>query len=199
MYYDREFKSGILQRYSFDQAYIHRLRECDPDTQRHFVRYFGELLSIKLRSRLCAPHLAEDVRQETFLRVLAVVYRQGIENPEGLGAFVNSVCNNVLMELYRSEGRHPNLTEDTPEPADQHANPESLAVNNQRKQLVRRVLDELGPKDKELMRQVFLEERSRDEVCREFHIDREYLRVMLHRAKARFREILEKEHGSGRE
>lgn len=186
-----------MERFSFDQTYVHRLKECDPDTQRHFVRYFGELLSIKLRSRVRAPQLAEEVRQETFLRVLAVIYRQGIENPEGLGSFVNSVCNNVLMELYRAESRHPNLAEDTPEPADEHENPESLAVTSQRKQLARRVLGELPFKDRELIRQVFLEERSREEVCREFQIDREYLRVVLHRAKARFREVLKKEHGAG--
>src|SRR5215472_15690821 len=112
MYYDGGSKSGVLERYSFDREYIHRLTECDPETQRHLVRYFGDLLSVKLRSRLRAPHLAEEVRQETFLRVFAALQRHGIEHPEGLGAFVNSVCNNVLLEMYRAEGRHPNLTDD---------------------------------------------------------------------------------------
>ena len=31
---------------SFDQEYVQRLREGDPETQRHFTRYFGELLKV---------------------------------------------------------------------------------------------------------------------------------------------------------
>jgi RNA polymerase sigma-70 factor (ECF subfamily) len=34
---------------------------------------------------------------------------------------------------------------------------------------------------------VFLEERDREDICREFGVDREYLRVLLHRAKQVFK------------
>jgi RNA polymerase sigma-70 factor, ECF subfamily len=34
---------------------------------------------------------------------------------------------------------------------------------------------------------VFLDERDRDEVCHEFGVDRDYLRVLLHRAKQEFK------------
>jgi RNA polymerase sigma-70 factor (ECF subfamily) len=34
---------------------------------------------------------------------------------------------------------------------------------------------------------VFLEERDKDEVCRDFGVDRNYLRVLLHRAKQTFK------------
>jgi len=33
----------------------------------------------------------------------------------------------------------------------------------------------------------FLEEKGKDEICKDFGVDREYLRVLLHRAKERFR------------
>ncbi len=38
-----------------------------------------------------------------------------------------------------------------------------------------------------LLKAVFLDERDRDEVCREFGVDRDYLRVLLHRAKQEFK------------
>jgi len=47
--------------------------------------------------------------------------------------------------------------------------------------------DDLDPRDRSLLQAVFLEERDRDEVCREFGVDRDYLRVMLHRAKQEFK------------
>jgi RNA polymerase sigma-70 factor (ECF subfamily) len=37
---------------------------------------------------------------------------------------------------------------------------------------------------------IFIEERDKDDVCRELGIDRDYLRVLLHRAKMRCREAL---------
>lgn len=172
---------------SFNQEYLQRLKDGDSETQRHFTRYFGELLSIKLRNRVRSPHLIEEVRQETFLRVLLTVRRGGVDHPERLGAFVNAVCNNVVLEMFRSETRATPMPETTPEVADGGPSPENLFFQRQQKTHVLKILGSLPEKDRELLRQVFLEERDKDEVCRAFNVDREYLRVLLHRAKARFR------------
>lgn len=67
-------------------------------------------------------------------------------------------------------------------------------VTQEYKDVVERALEELPGKDRELLRQVFLHERDKDEVCRDLQVDREYLRVLLHRAKGRFRAILEEQH-----
>ena len=39
------------------------------------------------------------------------------------------------------------------------------------------------------LKAIFFEEKEKDEVCREFGVDRGYLRVLLHRAKQSFRDI----------
>ena len=49
------------------------------------------------------------------------------------------------------------------------------------------MIDDLPPKDRELLQSV-LEEREKDEVCRQLGVNRDYLRVLLHRAKNQFRE-----------
>ena len=183
-----------MERYSFDGEYVRLLKGGDPATQHHFIRYFGDHLSIKLRGRLRSPHLLEEVRQETFLRIFTILKRDGLDHPERLGSFVNSVCNNVLFEMFRAEARNPNLPEDTPEPVDSRPGPESRLAASQQKAMVHDVLTELPAKDRELIRQVFLEERNKDDVCRDFKVDREYLRVLLHRAKGRFRAVLEEQH-----
>src|SRR6185369_14017330 len=145
----RALRGLSLERCTFDAAYVRRLKDGDAATQRHFIRYFSDLLSIKLRSRLRSSHLVEEARQETFLRVLTALHRQNLDQPERLGAFVNSVCNNVLFELYRAESRNPNLAEDAPEPADHRPSPESSMVTTQRKEMVERALEELPAKDRE--------------------------------------------------
>ena len=43
-----------LSRCDFDREYVERLVSEDPEIERHFTRYFGDLLSLKLRSKLRA-------------------------------------------------------------------------------------------------------------------------------------------------
>src|SRR5207247_2893707 len=92
--------------------YLKRLRAAVSSTCDHFVAYFGKLLFIKLRSRLRSPQAIEDIRQETFARVFTKLGNEGgIRNPASLGSFVNSVCNNVLLEHYRSSSRNDYLAD----------------------------------------------------------------------------------------
>jgi RNA polymerase sigma-70 factor, ECF subfamily len=181
---------NVLEFHAFDADYIENLRAGDIRTQEHFVGYFTELLRLKLRSRLQSPQAIEDVRQETFARVLTGLSRPGaLRQPESLGAFVSSVCNNVLFEHYRASSRSQPLDEEVSArlPAT-GMDALSLASAGQIKLKVREILLELSVRDRALLQAVFLDERDRDEVCREFGIDREYLRVLLHRAKQDFKE-----------
>ena len=173
----------IVQRQSFDAEYVRRLIHSDPETEREFVSYFGELLAIKLRSRLRSPEVIQDVTQETFLRVLKTL-RIPASKIEALGAFVNSVCTNVLFEVYRAQSRVAEPVEDRI--SDEIAADTAMADEEVRTQ-VRSVLSELPEKDRKILRWLFFEERDKGEVCRVLQVDREYLRVLVHRAKQRFR------------
>ncbi|MGO9776476.1 MAG: RNA polymerase sigma factor [Terracidiphilus sp.] len=177
-----------MQFYSFDASYVSNLCAGDPPTQEHFVVYFSELLQLKLRSRLNSPHAIEDVRQETFARVFAILRKDGLRQPERLGAFVNTVCSHVLSEHYRSSGGSESLdVEGRPELPDRRASALEIVVARQTKDKVREILLDLAPRDRSLLKAVFLDERDRDEVCREFGVERDYLRVLLHRAKQEFK------------
>jgi len=180
---------STLQFYSFDASYVENLCAGDSATQEHFVAYFGQLLRLKLRSRLQSPHAIEDVCQETFARVFAVLRKDGgLRQPERLGAFVNTVCNHVLFEQYRASSRSESLdVEGAPEPQSTGASALDMVSAKQIKQKVREILERLPLRDRSLLKAVFLDERDRNEVCREFGVEREYLRVLLHRAKQEFK------------
>jgi RNA polymerase sigma factor, sigma-70 family len=173
---------------SFDGEYVRRLTEGDAETERHFTAYFSQLIRIKLRSKLKSPHMIEEVRQETFLRVLNTLKRKGgLDHPERLGAFVNTVCNNVMMESIRGESRATAYPTEDFDPVDSNVNLERDLVTEERKKIVRKVLDSLPPKQRDLLYMIFIQEKDKDEVCRLMNVDREYLRVLLHRAKDCFR------------
>jgi len=192
------FSGNALQFHAFDAAYIENLCAGDHRTQEHFVGYFTELLHLKLRSRLQSPQAIEDVRQETFVRVFAGLRKPGaLRQPESLGAFVNTVCNNVLFEHYRASSRSQSLDDEgAQEIASTAADAHAIAVASQVKFKVREILLGLPVRDRTILKAVFFDERDREEICREFGVDREYLRVLLHRAKQDFKaEYLKKVGG----
>jgi RNA polymerase sigma-70 factor, ECF subfamily len=178
-----------LEFHQFDALYLERLCAGDFRTQEHFVAYFSELIQLKLRSRLQSAQAIEDVRQETFVRVFSLLRGpSGMRQPERLGAFVNSTCNNVLLEHYRSTARHAPMEDgETLEIPDSAMDAVNIIAHKQMEKRVREILEELPERDRRVLKEIFIEERDKDDVCKDFGVDRDYLRVLLHRAKQNFR------------
>jgi RNA polymerase sigma-70 factor (ECF subfamily) len=189
---------------TFDASYVSRLRSGDASTEQHFVDYFTELITLKLRSKLRTREMIDDARQETFSRTLSVIRSDGgLRNAERLGPLVNTICNHVLMEQYRSSGRVDGLEEETAaQLVDRRPDALSRAISENSREIVRQVLAKMSDRDRRLLGAVFLEERDKDEVCQELGVEREYLRVLMHRAKGSFRVLyskqVEKKHNSDR-
>lgn len=173
-----------MELFVFDDDYVRRLREGDRDTANHFHAYFRDLLLLKLRRRLASIDAIDEVRQEVFTRCFQ--HLGELREAKKLGAFVNSICNRVLMEYYRAEGRTEPLTdeaEEIPDPADAVASLDSARSVVR----VRRVLEAMPQRDSDILRAVFLDEGDKEEICRRFGVERDYLRVLLHRAKEKFK------------
>ena len=114
----------------------------------------------------------------------------GLDNPERLGAYVNAISNHVLLESYRLQKRYQMGGEELPEQEDWRPDPESEFVTAERRKLVHSVLKDLNPRDRDLLHAAFIEERDKDQICSEMGVDGNYLRVLLHRARGRFKNTL---------
>jgi RNA polymerase sigma-70 factor (ECF subfamily) len=180
--------------FAFDKAYVDKLKDGESETERHFATYFGRFLRIRLRARRLAPDAIDDVVQETLLRVMRTVHQGGVRRPECFGSFVNSICNNILLELYRTNAKNQPVDDaHAVEVADKVLDLEGLLVTKETAECVRRILEELPQKDRHILRSLFLEDKEKDAICVEFGIARDYLRVLVHRAKDKFRVLYEKD------
>jgi len=176
---------------AFDADYLARLKHGDPETEQHFIAYFSTAIGLKLRNRVRARHLIDEIRQETFARVLKYLQSgKPIQYPERFGGFVHAVCNNVMLEVLRSEFTHRSTGEAPIDPPDHRVKFASDMVTEERKSAVREILSEMPEKDRTVLKMVFLEEGERSEICERLKVDGDYLRVLLHRAKERFREAV---------
>jgi RNA polymerase sigma-70 factor (ECF subfamily) len=176
----------------FDEFFVSRLRRGDPDAEREFYDHFSAALRIKLRS-LRPPEFAEDIRQETLLRVLRHL-RSGrhLSQPDRIAGFVHGICRNVTLEMQRARGRHCQLLDSVSEPADPLANHEADLASSERDGIVREILAGLAPKYRDALRLVYLDEVDRREACLRLRISDAMLRLVLHRARTRFRMLIER-------
>lgn len=178
--------------YSFDEEYLRRLGARDPATEAHFVAYFSERLRITLRARGVDATTIEDVRQETFCRVWVAVQSGSVNNPSGFGSYVHSVCRNVLSESRRFDYRHQHDPIESTDVADEQLGLDEMIQRREHGALVRTILSELPERDRHILHARFFEERDNDDVCDDFGVDRDYLRVLLHRAINKFGELYRK-------
>jgi len=95
------------------------------------------------------------------------------------------------LELVRGEMRHK-TSESEVEVVDDSVDLDAPLISRQRRLEVDSVFEELPRKDRDPLRMFFLEERDKADLCKRFDVREDYLRVLLHRAKSRFRAMYNK-------
>jgi RNA polymerase sigma-70 factor, ECF subfamily len=182
-----------MELFAFDDDYVQRLRDGDPPTEEHFYSYFRPRLQVKLRHVLRAPHDVDDACQDIFMRVLADLRSpgRGVRDARKFGAYVLGFCRFVLLERMNRDKRTEPFDERLHDRESQDDDSETALVTAESKRHVREVLEELPERDREILRAYFFDEEEKDAICARFGVDRGYLRVLLHRALARFREKLD--------
>lgn len=167
----------------FDIGYLARLKQRHAETMAHFAHHFNRLLKLKLRAGGFCDSDLDDIRQETLLRVLTAVDHDSIQKAESLAGYVYGVCEFVIKEHWRYiKKRRDEDSEEFPEVPDERDSAEDAVNHAEMKKAVQSVMDHLNEKDRKLLIAVFLDEKPKDEICREFGVSREYLRVLVHRA-----------------
>jgi RNA polymerase sigma-70 factor, ECF subfamily len=149
----------------------------------------------KLRSRLrfrvsydvgfACPDI-DDIVQESLVRYLNATREEKIHNPEAAGAFLNGVCRNVVSEYRRRNMRDEPMPEVVPEPLHNRiADTDHFEL----RQAIAQGLDQLSQRDRHVLRAFYLEEKSKEEILQQTGLSDENFRVVLCRAKERFRAI----------
>ncbi len=129
----------------------------------------------------------EDLVQETMARFLSAMEKERFRNPESVAAFLSGICNNVIYEYKRKSGKRSGAE---PAPEKEQTVPPSGELAMLR-QTIGISLAQLSARDREILRQFFLEEKDPQEICRNLGFSEVQFRVNLFRAKQRFKEIYE--------
>ena len=151
-----------------------------------YERYAPRVYYLALRESR-SPHDAEDVRAETFLRVLQAIRGNALRSPEAVASFILGTTRNVLFELY-SRRRQAGATKE-PEPQDLSTpSHEEQFLDSEVQQAVQQTIVRLKPRDRDLLRMHFYEELPTHEIAKRSGIAPERVRLVKSRALKRFGE-----------
>jgi RNA polymerase sigma-70 factor (ECF subfamily) len=128
----------------------------------------------------------DDIVQETMVRFMLATQAEKIHNPAAVGAFLNGICRNVISEYRRRNMRDEPMPEVVPEPPG-NGIPDSELF--ELRQAIAEGLQQLSERDRRVLRGFYLEEKSKEEILGQTGLSDENFRVVLCRAKERFRAI----------
>ncbi|HEV2279221.1 MAG TPA: sigma-70 family RNA polymerase sigma factor [Acidobacteriaceae bacterium] len=131
---------------------------------------------------------AEDIRAETFLRVLQAIRKGQVRSAEALPAFILGVARNVIRELY---ARRRQMGDAVPAEEADLTTPshERNFLDQEVRVAVRRTMDRLKPRERRVLCMLFYEELGTEEVARQASIAPERVRLVKSRALKHFREL----------
>ena len=152
-----------------------------------YEKYAAKVYYLALRESKSA-HDAEDVRAETFLRVLLAIRGNQVRSPAALPGFIVGVTRNVLRELYARRSlagtaAHSNPVEIA---APSH---ERLFLEQEAQQAVQKVIERLKPREQAVLRMHYYEELPTEEIAQRAAIAPERVRLVKSRALKHFREM----------
>jgi len=128
----------------------------------------------------------DDIVQEALMRFMVAAQADKIQNQAAVGAFLNGICRNVVSEYRRRNMRDEPMPEVVPEPPGKSI-PEAELF--ELRQAIALGMEQLSERDRRVLRAFYLEEKSKDEILKQTGMTDENFRVVLCRAKERFRAI----------
>lgn len=155
----------------------------------------GRWLRTVIRARLGEPQGVEEVLQEVSLA--AIAQRSPVADPARIGAWLYGLAVRQALLYRRSQGRRRKLTARYSEVAHpssttRQQDPLDWLMATERDGLVRRAVDELPPKDRELLLLKYTEDWSCRELAERLGLSESAVEARLHRARARLRSKLDR-------
>jgi RNA polymerase sigma-70 factor (ECF subfamily) len=148
-----------------------------------FQKYGPRIFYLALRD-LRSRTDAEDVRAETFLRVLTAIRLRRVETPEMLSSFIHGTARNIVLETLRSPLRAAGR--EVPDSGGPEPDPmldEEVTV------AVQSALARLKPREREFLRLHYYEELPKEEIARRIGVDEARVRLIKSRALKSFRDM----------
>lgn len=173
---------------------VQRVSDGDTTAEKELVLRYSRGVLFLLR-RLTRNHaLADDLHQETFKVVLERLRSRGLQDANGLSAFLQGTARKLYLNESRKRSRRKtdDAGDDLPDRSDPSPTPLDSTLLHEQSDLLRRMLAELRPeRDRQILYRYYLAEEDKERICRDYDLTSMQFNRVLHRARRRFKELMD--------
>jgi len=172
-------------------ALVQQIQRGDSDGMEQLYRIFGRGIRFYLCRQL-GPQELEDRFHDTFVIVVQAIQRGELREPDRLMGFVRTIVRRQVA-AHIDDAVHRRREEieidNGARLATPAGDPEETAIRQQRKDLMVRVLQRMGRRDREILTRFYLHEQTQEQICEEMSLTETQFRLLKSRAKARFGDL----------
>jgi RNA polymerase sigma-70 factor (ECF subfamily) len=174
-----------------NQELVARIRQSDAEAEALLYEKFLARVYFTALSETHSKEDAEDVRAETFLRVIQALRADKLRSADSLSSFIVGITLNVIRELVRQKYRADSL-EDYEYDIASDGSLEQVFMDAETSRALEKAARELKPREQQFLRMYYYEELSKEEIARKLGINQERVRLIKSRTLQQFREIYKK-------
>lgn len=177
------------------------IREGDSDAETSLVTRYGQGMQYLLARKVNDAERARDLVQETFCIAIEKLRSTPLEQPERLAGYLRGIAVRVAMNDGRRKMREPISVDINVVAALPDAMPRQFETLDaeQRAAAVRELMQTMPrERDRELLMRYYIYDQDKPEICAELGLNSLHFNRVLHRAKGRFRKIVEQSSNLGR-
>ncbi len=174
-----------------DADLVRKISDGETLAEEFLYEKFSSRIYFLALSELHSKDDAEDVRAETFLRVIQALRAGKLRSADSLPSFIVGFALNVIREHIRHKYRADSL-EDYEHEIASDGSMEQVFLDAETGQALRQAAKQLKPREQQFLRMYYYEELSKEEISRKLGIKEERLRLIKSRTLQSFREIYKK-------
>ena len=170
---------------------VARVEASEPEGMEELYGLFYKGVRFYLCRQL-GPQELDDKVHDTFLIVVQAIRRGDLREPERLMGFVRTVVRRQVaahIECTVHQRRNAADLDGDLAVTDGARNPEEKILDQERVQIMHRLLRNISRRDREILTRFYIDEQPQDRICEEMNLTENQFRLLKSRAKSRFSEI----------
>ena len=140
------------------------------------------------------PALAEDLYQEAFCVLFERLKKSPLEDPANCGGYLYRTARNLFVDEVRMQSRRANS--DVVQHIDSTETDANKVLDNavqlERRRIVSQVISELKvARDRKILVMFYIDDCTKEEVCSKIGVGLSHFKRVLHRARQRYKALLD--------
>ncbi|MBL8205776.1 MAG: sigma-70 family RNA polymerase sigma factor [Blastocatellia bacterium] len=170
---------------------VNKIQQGDSAAEAVLYEKFSQRIYFLALSELRSKDDAEDIRAETFLRVIQALREGKLRSADSLPSFIVGFALNVIRELRRHTSRTDSL-EDHDYDVAGDGSLEDVFLDAEASRAIEEAAKQLKPREQQFLRMYYYEELPKEEISARLGIKEDRLRLIKSRTLQSFREIYKK-------